>query len=186
MAALEKLLGIMEKDAPPWLAMARSDGRLLKLLVGASQARRVLEIGTSHGYGAIWLGVGLEETGGSLTTVEILADRAALARKHVESAGLTNLVTFKEGDAHQILPTLGGPFDLVYINADKDGLTDYFNKLFPAKLSSSALLLAYGAIKQQEKMKPYLDLIQGRSDFTTVVLSTTQEDGFCVSLRRRG
>jgi predicted O-methyltransferase YrrM len=184
MAMLEQLISTMEKDGPPWLALPRSDGRFLKLLAWVSRAQKVLEIGTSHGYGAIWLAAGLEETGGYLTTVEILAERMALARQHVEAAGLGKLVTFKEGDAHEILPTLQGPFDLVYINADKDGLPDYFSKLVPTKLSASGLLLAYGAIKQQEKMKPYLDMIQGRSDFTTVLLSTTMEDGFCVSARR--
>jgi len=186
MAALEKLIASMANEGPPWLAVPPAEGRLLKLMAGAVRAHRALEIGTAHGYAAMWLAAGLEETGGRLITIEILAERVVLARRHVEAAGLNPLVTFKEGDAHKILATLDGPFDLVYLNADKDGLPDYFRQLFPNKLSSSALLVVYGAIKQREKMQSYLDMIMRREDFTTVVVSATLEDGFCLSLRRSG
>ena len=185
LAALEKLLKGMEADGPLYLSLPVKDGQFLSLLVKATQAKNVLEIGTSHGYSAIWISRGLEETGGKLTTIEILPDRVEMAKKHVGQAGLTHRVTFKEGDAHQIVPTLDGAFDFVFINADKGGSVDYFNKLFPKKLTPGAIMVAYCAIKQREKMQAYLDLVGQHDAFDTVVLSATMDDGFAVSYRKR-
>ena len=185
LAALEKLIKEMEADGPLYLALPVKDGQFLSLLVKATQAKRVLEIGTSHGYSAIWISRGLEETDGKLTTLEILPERVDMAKKHVGLAGLSRRVTFQEGDAHQMVPALAGPFDFVFLNADKGGLVDYFNKLLPKKLSLGGIIVAYCAIKQREKMKAYLDLVAGHPDFDTVVLSCTMDDGFAVSYRKR-
>lgn len=182
---LDKLLTQMEADGPMYLKIPRADGHFLSLLIRATQARRVLEIGTSHGYTGIWLARGLEETGGRLTTIEILADRVEMAKKHVKQAGLDHRFTFLQGDAHQIVPTLQGPFDFVFLNADKGGGVDYFQKLFPKKLAPGAMLVAYSAIQSKEKMQPYLDLVSRHPDFETVVLSCTMEDGMALSCRKR-
>jgi hypothetical protein len=66
-----------------------------------------------------------------------------MAKKHVGQAGLLPRVTFKEGDAHQVLAALEGPFDFVLLTADKGGQVDYFNKLFPKKLLPGGLLLGF-------------------------------------------
>ena len=185
LAAVEKLIAEMEPDGPPYLALPRAEGRFLNLLVRAARARNVLEIGTAHGYAAIWMAMGLEETGGHLTTVEILEDRADAARRHVSRTGLSDRVTFEVGDAHKLVPGLGGRFDLVLLAADKAGLVDYFDSLFPNKLTPGAVLVVAGAIKQREKMKPYLDLLAGHPDFDTVTVSATLEDGFALSIQKR-
>ncbi len=185
LGAVEKLITEMEPDGPPYLALSRADGRFLNLLVRATRARNVLEIGTAHGYAAIWMAMGLEETGGHLTTVEILEDRAEAARRHVNRAGLSERVAFEVGDAHKLVPALSGRFDLVLLAADKAGLVDYFNNLFPKKLAPGAVLAAAGAVKQREKMKPYLDLVSSHAEFDTVVVSATLEDGFALSIQQR-
>jgi len=100
----------------PW-----KDGEFLHLLVKATRARNVLELGTSHGFSAIWMGLGLEETGGRLTTIEIDRERYDLARKHVSEAGLSQRVTCIQGDAHVKLGKIEGPFDFVFMDADKRG-----------------------------------------------------------------
>ena len=184
-AALEASIKEMEADGPIYLRIPPPDGRFLSLLVEATRAKNVLEIGTSHGYTAIWISRGLEETDGKLTTVEILPDRVEMARKHLGQAGLSHRVTFKTGDAHQLLPSLEGPFDFVFLNADKGGQVDYFHKLVPQKLLPGGLLIAYSAIQQREKMKDYLDLVGQQLEFDTVVLSCTMDDGFAVSCRKR-
>ena len=175
----------MEADSPRYLCVPRQDGRFLNFLIRAARARNVLELGAAHGYFSIWMGAALNETDGRMTSLELLAERLDLARKHLAQASLSQRVTFKEGDAHQIVPTLDGPFDLVFLNADKAGLVDYFNKLFPKKLAPGALLVTYGAIRQKDKMKDYLDLIGAHPEFDTVVLSATMEDGFAASCRKR-
>ena len=184
--ALDKLMAEMEAKGPKFLSVPRKDGEFLNLLVKATGAKKVLEIGTSHGYSAIWISLGLEETGGHMTTVEIQSDRVALAREHLARAGLSHRVTFKEGDAHKVVPTIDGPFDLVFLDADKEGQADYFNKLFPNKLPRGAVLVSHNAIRHRENMKEYLDLVKNHGEFDTVILSLTMEDGFAVSYRHRG
>lgn len=98
----------------PAHAVAPNQGKLLKLLVEASGAKRVLEIGTLGGYSTIWLARSADE----VVSLEVDPDRAALARANIERAGLTN-VEVKVGPAVETLATLDEPFDFVFIDADK-------------------------------------------------------------------
>jgi predicted O-methyltransferase YrrM len=77
------------------------DGRLLRLITEATGAQHVVEIGTSNGYSAIWICLGLRATGGKLITFEIDPERASLARKNFKRAGVDTMVTLVEGDAHK-------------------------------------------------------------------------------------
>ncbi|MBI4657633.1 MAG: O-methyltransferase [Verrucomicrobia bacterium] len=184
-AAME-LLAEMETKGGNFLNVPRKDGQFLNLLVKATRARRVLELGTSHGYSAIWIGLAFAETGGKLTTLEILSERVELAKKHVAQAGLSHCVTLLEGDAHKLVPTLEGPFDFVFLDADKDGQLDYFNKLYPNKLSPGAVVVAHNAIQRSSAMKDFLEMIGNHRDFDSVILSLTMDDGFSLSYRHRG
>lgn len=183
--AAEKVLSEMEAKGGNFLNVARKDGQFLNLLIKATRARNVLEIGTSHGYSAIWISLGLEETGGKMTTIEILSERVELAKTHVTQAGLSQGVTFLEGDAHRIVPTLDGPFDFVFLDADKDGQIDYFDKLYPKKLVPGGVIIAHNAIQRAAAMKNYLEMIVKHPDFDSVIVSLTAEDGFSVSYRHR-
>lgn len=183
--AVEPLLAELEGKGRQMLSVPRKDGQFLHLLVKASRAKSVLEIGTSHGYSAIWMSLALEETGGKMTTIEIRPDRVELAKANVGKAGLSHRVTFKEGDAHQIVPTLDGPFDFVFLDADKSGQVDYFNKLFPKKLAPGAIIAVHNAIRSAGDMKDYFDLINAHPEFDSIILSLTMQDGFSVSYRHR-
>jgi predicted O-methyltransferase YrrM len=183
--ALKKLLGEMEAKGREFLSVPKKDGQFLNLLIKATRAQSVLEVGTSHGYSALWISLGLEETGGKLTTIEIVPERVALAKAHVTKAGLSHRVTFREGDAHQIVPTLDGPFDFVFLDADKEGQMDYFNKLYPKKLSPGGIIAVHNAIRMRNDMKEYLDTMAQHPDFDSVVLSLTMDDGFSLSYRKR-
>ncbi len=107
------------------------DGRLLRVLVESINAKHVVEIGTSNGYSGLWLCLALRTTGGKLTTYEIDRRRAALARENFKRAGVDQLVTLVEGDAHVEAPKRSEPIDLLFIDADKGGYPDYLNKLLP-------------------------------------------------------
>jgi caffeoyl-CoA O-methyltransferase len=184
-AQLRRLLGEMDAKGHQYLSVPRTDGEFLRLLIKATRARNVLEVGTSHGYSAIWMGLGLEETGGRLTSIEIDAARHDLARRHLSEAGLSQRVTLIKGDAHVEVTKLDGPFDFVFLDADKEGQADYFNKLYPKKLGPGGILAVHNAIRQANSMKDYLDMIRKHPDFDTVILSTTMEDGFCLGYRHR-
>ncbi len=184
--AVEKAIAYIDLKGKEFFAIPKTDGQFLNLMVKATRAKNVLEVGTAFGFTAIWLSLGLEETGGHLTTVEILSERVAAAKKHVAETGLSHRVTFLEGNAHQLVPTLAGPFDFVLLAADKQGTLDYFNKLYPKKLPPGGLLIVPNAIRLQEKMQDYLAMISKHPDFDSVIVSPTPEDAFSVSYRKRG
>jgi predicted O-methyltransferase YrrM len=183
--ALNDLLAELEAKGRQFLSVPRQDGQFLNLLVKVARAKNVLEVGTSHGYSAIWIALALQETDGRLTTIEIQPDRVKLAQDHLAQAGLAQRVTFLQGDAHQIVPTLDGPFDFVFLDADKEGQMDYFQKLFPNKLTRGAVLTVHNAIRAREPMRDYLEMIARHPEFDSVILSLTMEDGFSVSYRHR-
>jgi predicted O-methyltransferase YrrM len=183
--ALEKLLAEMEARRGEFLSVPRKDGQLLNLLVKATRAQSVLEVGTSHGYSTIWISLALEETGGKLTTVELLAERVTLAKEHLAAAGLSHRVVFKQGDAHEIVPALDGPFDFIFCDADKEGQADYFNKLHPKKLMPGGLIAVHNAIRSRGAMKDYFDLLTKAAEYDTVTVSATMDDGFALSYRRK-
>jgi predicted O-methyltransferase YrrM len=182
LAELEAALPAMEKQVERFMWVPRSDGRLLNLLVRLAKARHVLQIGTSVGFAALWLTEALEVTGGTLTTLELLPERVEIAKANAAQMGLARRITFLAGNAHELVPTLKGSFDFVVLDADKSGHLDYFNKLFPKKLKRGALLLSNNAVKPQEGMKEYLDRVMQCADFQSVIVNTTLEDGYCMSL----
>jgi caffeoyl-CoA O-methyltransferase len=104
---------------------------MLRLLTEAVGAKNVVEIGTSTGLSALWICMGLEKTGGKLTTFELDPQRAALAREHFKQAAVDQFVTIIQGDAHQKVTTLKEPVDVLFIDADKGGYVDYLNKILP-------------------------------------------------------
>lgn len=183
--ALEALLAEMEAQRHRYGNVPRADGQFLNLLVKLTQAKRVLEVGTSNGYSAIWLCLGLEETDGKLTTIEILPERVRMAKENLKRAGLDHRVTFLEGDAHKIVPTLEAPFDFVFLDADKGREHDYFSYLYPKKFLPGGVIVVHNAIRFRKAMERYLDMISKHQEFDTVVLSLTMDDGFAVSYRRR-
>jgi predicted O-methyltransferase YrrM len=109
----------------PNIAVSFQQGKFLSLLAGAIQARRILEIGTLGGFSTIWLarGAGPE---GRVVTLEYEPKHAEVARANLERAGVGDRVQIKIGAALETLPTVTeGPFDLVFIDADKDNYVGY-------------------------------------------------------------
>lgn len=182
---IEPLLRELEAQRWRFQNVPRTDGQFLNMLVKIARARRVLEVGTSNGYSAIWLCLALEETNGHLTTIEIDSERLKLAKENLKRAGLDHRVTFLEGDAHKIVPTLKGQFDFVFLDADKGREHDYFGYLYPKKLVPGAIIAVHNAIRARRAMQRYLDMISAHPEFDTVVVSTTLDDGFAVSYWRR-
>lgn len=107
------------------------DGRMLRLLAESIGAKTVVEIGTSNGISAIWLAMGVRKTGGKVITHEIDPETVKLARENFKRAGVTDIVTVVEGDAHETVKKLKGSIDMAFIDADKPGYADYLKKLLP-------------------------------------------------------
>jgi predicted O-methyltransferase YrrM len=128
--ALEAALAASEAAGLPPIQVAPLQGKLLMVLAAAMSARKILEIGTLGGYSTIWLARGLAE-GGKLITLDLNPDYAEVARSNIANVGLTDRVEVRVGKALDILPELhaedAGPFDLVFIDADKPSTADYFD-----------------------------------------------------------
>ena len=123
---LESALVAQRDAGMPEIEVAPVAGKLLNLLARISGSRRVLEIGTLGGYSTIWLAraVGPE---GRVVTVEAEADNAAVARASIDAAGVGERVDIRVGRGADVLPTLVGGFDLVFIDADKESNTIYLD-----------------------------------------------------------
>jgi predicted O-methyltransferase YrrM len=109
----------------PTISVSPAHGKLLWLLARMLGAKRILEIGTLGGYSAIWLARGLAP-GGRLVTLEALEKHAAVARTNLERSGVASMVEVRVGKALDTLPQLQGPFDLAFIDADKQNNPQYF------------------------------------------------------------
>jgi predicted O-methyltransferase YrrM len=157
------------------------DGRLLRLLVETMGAGNVVEIGTSNGYSAIWLCLGLRNTGGKLITYEIDARRAALARENLQRAGVAQMVTLVEGDAHDEVARLSEPIDLLFLDADKSGYIDYLNKLLPL-VRRGGVIVAHNMVRPQPD-PAYLEAITANPDLETVFLNMDLA-GIAVTLKK--
>jgi predicted O-methyltransferase YrrM len=127
--ALEAALEASDAAGLPAINVAANQGKLLGLLAQMVGARRVLEIGTLGGYSTIWLGRALPE-GGRLVTLEYSEAHAKVARSNIERAGLSGVVEVRVGPALDSLPGVEaegiGPFDFVFIDADKANNPEYF------------------------------------------------------------
>ena len=124
--ALEAALEAQQAAGLPKIEVAPVAGKLLNLIARMSGARRVLEIGTLGGYSTIWLARAVGE-GGKVLTVEAEPDNAAVARASIDAAGVGERVEIRVGRAADVLPTLVGGFDLVFIDADKESNTIYLD-----------------------------------------------------------
>lgn len=161
------------------------DGRLLRLLAETVGAKHVVEIGTSNGYSGIWFCLALRKTGGKLTTHEIDARRASLARENFKRAGVDKLVTLIEGDAHEEVTKLKDPVDVVFIDADKEGYLDYLNKLLPL-VRPGGLILAHNINMRGGRgsgIQDYVKAITTNPDLETIFYG--QGGGISVTLKKR-
>lgn len=157
------------------------DGRLLRLLTETIGAKHIVEIGTSNGYSGIWFCLALQKTGGKLTTHEIDARRASLARENFKKAGVDKLVTLVEGDAHKTVTNIKEPIDILFLDADKEGYIDYLNKLLPM-MREGGLVIAHN-ISPRQADPNYIKAITTNADLETILYQ--QGGGVSVTLKKR-
>ncbi|MGZ4577471.1 MAG: O-methyltransferase [Mycobacterium sp.] len=181
----------------PQIAVSAQQGKFLSLLAGAIEARRILEIGTLGGFSTIWLARGAGPQG-SVVTLEYEPKHAEVARANLERAGVADRVEVIVGAALDTLPTLnGGPFDLVFIDADKENYVAYLE--WAVRLARpGALILADNVIRQGQVLDPQdnaqaravretLQLMGEHPRLDTAVIQTVgakRWDGFALALVR--
>jgi caffeoyl-CoA O-methyltransferase len=129
-----------EKTTEPGMMVGRVEGKFLEFLVRATGARLVLELGTFTGYSSISMARGLSGTG-KVISLDVNPDTTAVARRYAEEAGVADRIDYRLGPALDALPSLDGPFDLIFIDADKTNYLNYYEALLP-KLAANGLLIA--------------------------------------------
>ena len=129
-----------EKTTSPQMMVGEIEGRFLQFLVRISNAKRVLEIGTFTGYSTLSIAGGLP-SGGRITTCDVNEETTAIARRYAEEAGLADRIEFRlDGGGLESIALVEGPFDLVFIDADKPNYKNYYEAVLP-KLADNGLIV---------------------------------------------
>lgn len=136
-----------------YLNITRDTGEFLALMVKATGARTLLEVGTSNGYSALWLAKALPP-GGHLYTIERQASKAAEARRHFAKAGLSGRINLLEGDLAQQLDAVPGELDLIFLDADRSTYLPLAERFF-SHLRAGGLLICDNAVSHQEEMAEF-------------------------------
>ncbi|HEU5406001.1 MAG TPA: class I SAM-dependent methyltransferase [Gaiellaceae bacterium] len=129
-----------ETQDAPQMMVGVIEGAFLSFLVGMTQAKRVVEVGTFTGWSAIAMARALPP-GGRLVSCDVNEETTAVARRYAEEAGVADRIDFRLGPGVESLASLEGPFDLAFIDADKGGYIDYYEAILP-KLAPNGVILA--------------------------------------------
>ena len=178
-SALLKQIKVADKDL---LAVSEEDGRFMRLLVATRGAKRALEIGAASGYSAIWIGLGLRETGGTLVTIEYDKARALEAAANVKKAGLADIVQVIAGDAFAEIPRLSGTFDFVFCDAWKRDYQKFFTMVFP-RMDKGGLFLGHNVINKRDEMADFLKTINSSTSVLSSIVSPSGE-GMSITYKR--
>jgi caffeoyl-CoA O-methyltransferase len=165
-----------------YLNVTTREGRLLRQLTEAIGAKRVVEIGTSSGYSSIWLALALRSTGGKLYTHEIDPEKVAMATANFKKAGVDDLVTIIEGDAHETVKQHKEPIDVVFLDADKKGYIDYLEKLLPL-VRPGGLILGHDMHRPMPDPR-YIEAITKNPDLETSFVMM-ESFGISLTLKKR-
>jgi predicted O-methyltransferase YrrM len=190
--SLESALETSVRAGLPAISVSPNQGKLLQILAQLVGARSILEIGTLGGYSTIWLARGLR-AGGHLVTLEVDPKHAEVARLNISRSGLEAVVEIRLGNALETLPQLSAerrdPFDLVFIDADKQNIPTYFE--WALKLSRPGALIVVdnvvrsGAVIDAESSDPsvqgvrrFVDLLRAQTGASGTVVQTVGIKGY--------
>lgn len=149
------------------LNITRDTGEFLSVLVRATVARRILEIGTSNGYSTLWLADAARAIGGAVTTVEFSEYKVGLATKNFARSGLASFITLIHDNAGLVLGrSADGLFDLVFLDSERSEYVGWWPDL-KRVLRSGGLLVVDNAISHPKEMADFVALVKSDTSFTT-------------------
>ena len=159
--------------------VGRETGRFLSLLAMSMGVGSVLEIGSSNGASTIWLALAARETGGTVVGTELLPERAAEANANLREAGLGEAARVIGGDARMAIARLPGPFDLVFIDAEKDDYVDHFLAVVD-RVRVGGVVVADNVVSHD--LSAYQAMLRGRRDVATVTVPLERGVEFSVKV----
>ncbi len=179
----KRLVWMRENQTGMWNISPR-EGLYLYDLVVRHHLKRGLEIGTSNGYSGIWIASGMRATGGHLLTLEIDEERAQLARENFQAAGVERYVTLERVDALQTLPKLTGPFDFVFIDAEKSDYVRYLQMVLPL-VPNGGVIVAHNVSDMADELRDFIERVKTDPELKTT-FAAPGPGGFSVSIKRGG
>ena len=149
------------------LNITRDTGEFLSVLVQATNAQRVLEIGTSNGYSTLWLAQAAQRVGGHVNTVELAEFKLEMAARNFERSGLSEIITQHRGEAHSLLDSLDDAcFDLVFLDSKRSDYVQWWPNI-QRVLRKGGLLVVDNAISHADEMADFMALVSADPGFTT-------------------
>jgi predicted O-methyltransferase YrrM len=179
---IQAYLAKMRETQPDTMNVDIAEGERLLKLVRDLKAKRVLELGTSNGYSTIWMAMGLEETGGTITSIEFHEGRYKQAVENFKKLKLDHLADLRFADARTETPKVDGPFDLVFIDAWKEDYGAYFDMIYP-KVRSGGVIAAHDTTSYAKDMAPFLKRIKSMPDLKTEFLNLGP-NGMSISVKQ--
>ena len=165
------ILDKLEETSEEYWNISHQTANFISMLIKALKSKNVLELGTSNGYSTLWIAEALKETGGHLTTIEFWEKRQCIARDNIQKCGLADYVTFKIGQAYDVimLELQKEQYDLVFIDANKQEYLSFFQAIHPL-LKKGGIILADNVISHAAKVKPFLDAVAAHKEYQSQVL----------------
>jgi caffeoyl-CoA O-methyltransferase len=177
-------LAWMPKNQPGMLNVDENEGAFLREQVIKVKAKRALEVGTSNGYSSLWIALGLRQTGGHLTTLEIDDAKVNLARENFRLAGLEHLITLQHADALEEIPKLQGSFDFVFIDAWKYDYLKYLDMVLPL-VPPGGVIVAHNVTNQRVELRDFIRRVKTDPQLQTT-FANPGPGGFSVSVKLSG
>ena len=167
------------------LNITRDTGEFLAILVKATDARRILEIGTSNGYSTLWLASAARATGGSVTTVEWSDLKLGMASANFARSGLAACISLVHDDAGQVLKrSPDAAFDLIFLDSERPEYPGWWPEL-KRVLRYGGLLVVDNATSHAEQMAPFIALVEADPQFTTSLVPVGNGEFLAVKAGRR-
>ena len=151
--------------------ISRTTAEFLYNLIVDSNSQNVIEVGTSNGYSGIWIAKALKKTGGKLATIEFYDKRLDIAKENFRKCAVADIIETKKGDAATILEYLPDDYkiDFAFIDANKAQYIEYFH-IIDKHMKSGAIITADNITSHAEKVKTFVDAIQGNKNYQTEIL----------------
>ncbi|MDX6469157.1 MAG: caffeoyl-CoA O-methyltransferase [Gaiellaceae bacterium] len=170
-----------ETQNAPQMMVGALEGAFLSFVVGLKRPRLVLEIGTFTGWSSIAIASALPE-GAKLITCDVNEETTAIARRYAEEAGVADRIEYRLGAATKTLGGLDGPFDLVFIDADKPGYVDYYEAVLP-KLAEGGVILADNTLASGNVIAPNGEMSEAIARFNDHVRADDRVECVLLTIR---
>jgi len=151
------------------LNITADTGRFLHILIQSAGARRILEVGTSNGYSTIWLADAARLIDGHVTSLDVDEEKTRMATANLARAGLSEYASLHTGDAAALIQGPPGPYDLIFLDADRPSYPRYLELALP-RLRTGGLLVADNAVSHAAELERYLHIVRCHPDLETVTL----------------